>query len=155
MQTVVQRTHEAVCRVDETSVGSIGQGLVVFLGVAEGDTRDDVDALVDKLVELRVFPDDQGKMNEDLTSVDGEVLLVPNFTLCADVNQGRRPSFDGAAPPNRAEELYELFADRLRDRLGSVETGRFGAMMDVEIANDGPVTLVVDSDSLETGGPER
>lgn len=148
MRTVVQRVHEAECRVDGEPVGSIGRGLVVFLGVAEGDSRDDVDVLAEKIETLRVFSDDTGKMDDDLATVDGNILLIPNFTLCADLNQGRRPSFDDAAPPDRAETLYEAFAEALKERLGSVETGTFGAMMDIRVENDGPVTLVLDSDDL-------
>lgn len=150
MRTVVQRVHEADCRVDGDSVGSIDHGLVVFLGVAEGDTRSDAETLARKIVELRVFPNDEGKMDHDVTTVNGDALVIPNFTLCADLNQGRRPGFDGAAPPDRAEELFEAFTVFLQEQLGSVQSGVFGAMMDITAVNDGPVTLVLDTERIQS-----
>ncbi|MFB6344484.1 MAG: D-aminoacyl-tRNA deacylase [bacterium] len=145
MKAVVQRVKEANCRVNGNSIGAIQQGLVVFLGVAEGDNEEDLAALADKIADLRVFGDDQGNMQHDLSAVDGSILVIPNFTLYADLNQGRRPSFHQAAAPDAAEELYEKFIERLKQHNLPVEAGRFGAMMDIDVHNDGPVSLVLES----------
>ena len=132
--------------VDGTTVGRIGNGLVVLVGVEPGDSIRDADALADKLAGLRIFPDSGDKMNRSVVDVGGQALVVSQFTLLADVRKGRRPSFVGAASPEKAEPLIEQLADELRDRGVPVETGSFGRKMRVELINDGPVTLVVRSE---------
>ena len=124
----------------------IGHGFVVLLGVAQGDDRGRADRLVDKIVGLRVFADEQGKMNRDIRQSGGEILVVSQFTLLADTRKGRRPSFIGAADPGTGRSLYEYVVERLRAQGFVVETGEFGAHMLVEIANDGPVTIVIDTE---------
>jgi len=140
----VQRVSRASVRVDGREVGSIGRGLLVLLGVARGDDSGKVSWMADKIAGLRIFADEGGKMNRDLASVGGEVLVVSQFTLYGDVSRGRRPSFVEAAPPEEAIPLYEAFVAALRDRGLRVATGEFGAMMQVELVNDGPVTLVIE-----------
>jgi D-tyrosyl-tRNA(Tyr) deacylase len=130
--------------VDGRVIGSIGRGLVVLLGVAPGDGTDQVTWMADKIAGLRVFPDEGARMNRDLAAVDGAVLVISQFTLYGDVTRGRRPSFVGAASPDVAVPVYEAFVGALRQRGLRVETGAFGAMMAVELVNDGPVTLVID-----------
>jgi D-tyrosyl-tRNA(Tyr) deacylase len=125
-------------------VGAIDGGLMVLLGVASGDGEDDAVALADKLVALRVFRDDAGKMNRSVAEVDGAILVISQFTLHADLKRGRRPSFVEAAPPEVAEPLVTAIVDRLRAHAVPVATGSFGAMMEVDLINDGPVTLVID-----------
>jgi D-aminoacyl-tRNA deacylase len=139
MRAVVQRVSEASVSVDDEDVARIGRGLLVLLGVKRGDTPDDADKLARKLLALRVFEDDGGKMNRSVEDVGGEVLCVSQFTLYGDARKGNRPSFVDAAPPEEAEPLYE----RVRNALGA-KGGRFGARMRVELVNEGPVTLVVD-----------
>jgi D-aminoacyl-tRNA deacylase len=139
MRAVVQRVSEASVSVDGEEVARIGRGLLVLLGVKRGDTPDDADKLARKLLALRVFEDDGGKMNRSVEDVGGEVLCVSQFTLYGDARKGNRPSFVDAAPPEEAEPLYE----RVRNALGA-KGGRFGARMRVELVNEGPVTLVVD-----------
>ncbi|MFW5915498.1 MAG: D-aminoacyl-tRNA deacylase [Planctomycetota bacterium] len=145
MRAVIQRVSEASVEVDNTIVGSIDSGLLVFLGVEEGDTEADLNYIVRKTAELRIFDDSEGKMNLDISEVSGAVLLIPQFTLCADCRRGRRPSFTAAAPPDRAERLCEQCAERLQDRGIPVEEGSFGEHMSVQLDNDGPVTFVLDS----------
>ena len=145
MRAVVQRVSQASVTVDGDVVGRIGVGLMVLLGVADGDTEQDADWMADKLVGLRVFEDDAGKMNLALADVGGAVLVVSQFTLLGDCRKGRRPSFIGAAPPERAEALYERFAERVRGHGVEVATGRFRTEMRVALVNEGPVTLVVES----------
>ncbi|MDR7556390.1 MAG: D-aminoacyl-tRNA deacylase [Armatimonadota bacterium] len=144
MRAVVQRVARGAVRVGDEVVGSIGRGVVVLLGVGEGDTVADADAMADKLAHLRLFDDEAGKLNRSLLEVGGEVLLVPQFTLYGDTSRGRRPSFTRAAPSARAAPLCERVAAGLRARGLRVATGRFGARMLVEIANDGPVTLLLE-----------
>jgi D-tyrosyl-tRNA(Tyr) deacylase len=145
MRAVVQRVKESSVKVDNETIGRIGQGLLVLLGVAKGDTPSDADYLVNKIVNLRIFEDDDAKMNRSLLSISGKMLVVSQFTLLGDCRKGRRPSFVAAAGPQKALELYENFVQQVR-RLGiSVETGRFQAMMEVALINDGPVTLVLES----------
>ncbi len=141
MRAVVQRVARGAVRVGDEVVGSIGRGVVVLLGVGEGDTVADADAMADKLAHLRLFDDEAGKLNRSLLDIGGEVLLVPQFTLYGDTSRGRRPSFTRAAPSAQAAPLCERVAAGLRARGLRVATGRFGARMLVEIANDGPVTL--------------
>lgn len=144
MRALLQRVHSAHVRVDDKIVGSIEGGLLVLLGVTHGDTEDDVEWTARKTLELRIFTDDEGKMNRSLLDVHGSILLVSQFTLYADVRKGRRPGYDDAAPPERAKELYETFRRRCETYV-PVETGIFQAHMDVALVNDGPVTILIDS----------
>ncbi len=145
MRTVLQRVSRAQVTVDGRITGQIGQGWLVFLGVAKGDTDDDALKLADKVVGLRAFEDDQGKMNLSVLDIAGGVLVVSQFTLLGDCRGGRRPSFTEAAPPEEAERLYEAFAARVADLGPAVGKGVFRADMKVELVNDGPVTLLLDS----------
>jgi len=145
MRAVVQRVSRARVVVDQEVVGQIGRGLVVLLGVARGDTVEQARWLADKIVGLRVFADDEGKMNRCLADVGGEALVVSQFTLYGDCQKGRRPSFIDAAPPEIAIPLYEEFLVAVRALGIPTATGRFGAMMQVELVNDGPVTLILES----------
>lgn len=145
MVALVQRVKEARVVVDGAVVGVIGAGLLVLLGVAHGDTEAEADWLADKLARLRIFPDDEGRMNRALLDTGGEALVVSQFTLLGDARKGNRPSFIAAAPPDEAERLYRYFNARLSAVLGRpVPTGVFGALMDVHLVNDGPVTLWVE-----------
>ncbi|HTF37905.1 MAG TPA: D-aminoacyl-tRNA deacylase [Blastocatellia bacterium] len=145
MRAVVQRVTEARVEVAGEPVGEIGAGLLVLLGVARDDTRDDADYLADKTVNLRVFDDDEGKMNRSLLESSGPILVVSQFTLYGDVRRGRRPSYSDAAEPEKANQLYEYFVERVRSFGVKVETGIFQAMMKVSLTNDGPVTILLDS----------
>jgi D-tyrosyl-tRNA(Tyr) deacylase len=145
MRVVVQRVKRAQVTVGGEVVGRVGQGLLVLLGAGQGDGPADVDYLVEKVVGLRVFEDDAGKMNRALLDCGGGLLVVSQFTLYGDCRHGRRPSFTAALEPTAAAALCERFAAQARARGVAVETGRFGAMMDVELVNDGPVTLLLDS----------
>ena len=146
MRAVVQRVSEAAVKVDGGVVGRIGAGLVVLVGAAPTDSMNDVAALSAKLAGLRIFRDDHGKMNRSVVETGGAVLVVSQFTVLADVSKGRRPSFVGAASPELAEPLVDALADRLRAEGIPVETGHFGTIMQVELVNDGPVTVVIDTD---------
>jgi D-tyrosyl-tRNA(Tyr) deacylase len=148
MRACVQRVTEASVTVDGAVCGRIGVGLVVLLGVATDDTADDVRYMADKIVELRIFGDDEGKMNRSLAEVGGGMLVVSQFTLLGDARKGRRPSYIAAAPPELAESLYEEFVSAVRRRGIEVATGKFRAHMDVSLINDGPVTLLLDSRKL-------
>jgi D-aminoacyl-tRNA deacylase len=145
MKAVLQRVTSASVEVDGTVVGKIGTGLLVLLGVANGDGEVDCRYLAEKLRTFRIFSDEQGKMNRSLVDVGGAVLLVSQFTLLGNTANGRRPSFEGAAPPDEAKRLYEQVAANLRASGTLVETGIFAAHMQVELLNDGPVTFVLDS----------
>lgn len=145
MKAVVQRVSESSVTIDGDVVGKIGSGLMVLLGVAVDDTEKEADYLVEKIINLRIFSDENGKMNLSLLDSGGEMLVVSQFTLLGDCRKGRRPSFIGAAAPEKGNSLYEYFVDRTRHRGISVATGRFGAMMDVSLVNDGPVTLILES----------
>lgn len=147
MRVVVQRVIASAVEVDGQTVGAIGPGLMVLLGVAVDDTEREAAYLADKVAHLRIFEDDQGKMNRSLIDTGGAMLVVSQFTLLGDCRKGRRPSFVGAAPPQQAEALYERFVVHVRELGIPVATGRFRAMMQVSLINDGPVTLI-----LETGG---
>lgn len=145
MRAVVQRASCAEVRVDDEVVGRIGSGICVFVGVARDDAEDDARALAVKVVGLRIFEDDAGKMNRDVSEAGGSVLAVSQFTLLGDVRKGKRPSFGDAMEPERANTLFELFCAACRERCPRVETGRFRAHMRVELVNDGPVTILVDT----------
>jgi D-tyrosyl-tRNA(Tyr) deacylase len=145
MRAVVQRVTSAHVRVNDTIVGHIGRGLLVLLGVGAQDTSADADYLAEKIVYLRVFEDDEGKMNRSLMDIGGQMLVVSQFTLFGDVRRGRRPSYSDAAPPEQASQLYESFVAKVREYGIHVETGVFQAMMDVELVNAGPVTIMLDS----------
>jgi D-aminoacyl-tRNA deacylase len=145
MRAVLQRVSSASVTVDGVITGSIGKGLLVLLGVASGDDESTSAEMVDKIVGLRIFNDDAGKMNLSLQDIDGEMLVVSQFTLYADTSRGRRPSFLSAADPSAARSLYEHFVSAARESVPTVETGVFGAMMQVELINDGPVTIILDS----------
>jgi len=146
MRAVVQRVRTAEVTVAGELVGKIGKGLLVFLGVGEGDTREDAEYLVSKVVNLRIFSDRNDKMNLSLWEVGGDVLVVSQFTLWGDCRKGRRPSFVRAAEPALANALYQEFIDLLRERGIKVAEGRFQEMMDVHLVNDGPVTMLLDSE---------
>lgn len=149
MRIVVQRVARASVTVEGETVGAIGPGLLLLVGVAEGDAPEGAERLAQKCAEMRIFPDDEGRLDRSLLETSGEALVISQFTLLADVRKGRRPSFVAAAQPEQAEPLVEAFAEALR-RLGvGVSTGRFGAKMLVELVNDGPVTIVVDSADLD------
>jgi len=145
MRAVVQRVTEARVEVDGRPVGEINAGLLVLLGVARDDSREDAQYLVDKIAHLRVFSDNEGKMNRSVMDTGGAVLVVSQFTLYGDVRRGRRPSYTDAAQPERANDLYEHFVEQLRLSGVPVETGVFQAMMKVRLTNDGPVTILLDS----------
>jgi D-tyrosyl-tRNA(Tyr) deacylase len=145
MRAVVQRVSRAEVRIDGRGVGKIARGLVVLLGVASGDSEADAAHLVDRIIGMRIFADDAGKMNLSIAQVEGALLVVSQFTLLADTNSGRRPSFIKAAAPDDARRLYEHFLSLARARDVKVETGEFGATMEVELVNDGPVTIILDS----------
>jgi len=145
MKAVIQRVSSARVDVEGTTVGTIGQGVLVLLGVEKGDGERDADWLADKIVNLRIFEDDAGKMNLALREIGGALLAVSQFTLAGNCAKGRRPSFDGAAPPAEANRLYEYFVARVKALRVPVETGVFQAMMAVSLVNDGPVTFVLES----------
>jgi D-tyrosyl-tRNA(Tyr) deacylase len=148
MRAVVQRVTRANVTIDGEIVGEIENGLVVLLGIARDDTREDADYLVPKIAQLRIFDDADGKMNRSLKDIDGGLLIVSQFTLYGDVRRGLRPSWSDAAAPEVAEPLYDYFVESSRKLLGRVETGSFRKMMLVELVNDGPVTILLDSRKL-------
>src|SRR3954468_10094691 len=145
MRAVVQRVSRATVSVGREICGEIGPGLLVLLGVGNGDSQTDADYLADKIAGLRIFEDQDGKMNRSVLEVGGSVLAVSQFTLYGDVRRGKRPSFDDAAAPEIARRLYELFVERIRAAGLRCETGRFQEMMQVELVNEGPVTILLDS----------
>jgi D-aminoacyl-tRNA deacylase len=148
MRTVIQRVSRAAVTVDGAVVGRIGTGLLALVGVAEGDTATDIDYTASKIRDLRVFGDEHGRMNRSVVDIGGQVLVVSQFTLLGDVRKGRRPGFDAAAPPQIAKARYEDLVGRLRDAGLAVETGVFQAHMQVDLVNDGPVTILLDSRRL-------
>jgi D-aminoacyl-tRNA deacylase len=154
MKAWIQRVRRGSVTVEEQTLCAIGRGFVVLLGVRKGDTVDEARHLADRTVNLRIFPDDAGKMNRSIREVEGEVLVISQFTLCADTRKGNRPSFIAAADPVEAESLYRLYVEALRNELGpaKVATGVFGADMLVEILNDGPVSIELKSRSEATAG---
>ncbi len=145
MKAVIQRVISASVEVDHQTIGQIDEGLLVLIGAAKGDTPLDVDYLVEKIPNLRIFPDDEGKMNRSLMDMGGELLLVSQFTLLGDTHRGRRPGFDQAAPPDRAKKLYDSAIAKFREKGVSIQTGQFGANMLVSLKNNGPVTFILDS----------
>lgn len=145
MIALIQRVAKASVKVDTKSIGSIGLGLVILLGVAAEDTTEDADFLVDKICGLRIFSDNDGKMNISLKDIGGSALIISQFTLCGDWRKGRRPSFTNAAKAEKGKYLYDYFCDTTTKAGIPVKTGEFGAMMDVSLINQGPVTFVLDS----------
>lgn len=147
MKAVIQRVSKASVTVDGELISSIGKGYLILLGVMDDDNEADADVLARKTSTLRIFEDEDGKMNLDIQNVDGEILAVSQFTLCADLKKGNRPSFGHSAHPDKANELYEYFCDKLIENgVKSVKKGVFGADMKVELLNDGPVTILYDSE---------
>ncbi|HLK21454.1 MAG TPA: D-aminoacyl-tRNA deacylase [Bryobacteraceae bacterium] len=145
---MIQRVKEAHVDVAGVTVGSIQTGLLVLVGVTSTDQREDADYLADKIIQLRIFPDDLKRMNRSLLEAGGQLLVISQFTLYGDCRKGRRPSFDAAAPPEQAKNLYDYFVERLRTSNTLVETGVFQAEMAVYLVNDGPVTFVLDSNRV-------
>jgi|SRR5579863_780510 len=148
MKVVLQRVNEARVDVDGSTVGSIRKGLVVLLGISKSDTTKEADQLLEKILYLRIFPDDAGKMNRSIQEAGGALLVVSQFTLYGDCRRGRRPSFDRAAPPDQARVLYEYFVQAARRGPVAVETGEYQAHMQVHLVNDGPVTILLESAEL-------
>jgi D-tyrosyl-tRNA(Tyr) deacylase len=145
MRAIVQRVSQASVVVDDKMVGEIATGVLILLGVGRQDQAADADYLADKILNLRIFPDEQGKMNLSLFDIKGEMLVISQFTLYGDARKGRRPSYIDAAEPQKAKELYEYFVEQVRGQNVGVETGIFQAMMQVKLINDGPVTILLDS----------
>lgn len=148
MRFVIQRVTEACVRIDGQVAGSIGQGYLVLVGAADSDTTEIADKMINKLINLRIFEDENGKTNLNLESVGGELLIVSQFTLYADCRKGNRPSFTGAGSPGMAEKLYEYIISECQKRVRVVEHGMFGADMKVSLVNDGPFTVIFDSDVM-------
>lgn len=148
MKFVIQRVKKSSVKIDGKIVGKIGYGLNVLVGVEETDTKEIADKMVRKLVKLRIFDDENGKTNLDINKVNGELLLISQFTLCADMKKGNRPSFIKAARPEMSEPMYEYILEECKKHVDIVEKGEFGAKMEVEIINDGPFTIILDSNEL-------
>lgn len=144
MKIVIQRVKESYVKVENRIVGKIGKGLLLLVGIEKGDSENMLEFMADKIVNLRIFPDENKKMNLSLLDVKGEILAVSQFTLAGSLEKGRRPSFDNAEEPQRAEALFNKFVDVLKNKGVKVETGEFGAMMEVFLINDGPVTFVLE-----------
>ena len=149
MKAVIQRVTSASVHVDGELIGSCGHGLLILLGVAQGDTEEDLERMLQKMVKLRIFEDENGKMNRSVQDIDGEMLVVSQFTLLANYKHGNRPDYLGAAAPAEANRLYEMFLERAKTYVRHVGHGRFGADMKVSLLNDGPVTIVMESDVLK------
>ena len=148
MKALVQRVEKAKVTVDDKEKGAIGEGLLVFLGIGKNDDKDDANYLIDKIINLRIFEDDDNKMNLSAIDLDKEILIVSQFTLYGDCSQGRRPSFYEAASPGKAEKLYNYFIKEINNSDLNIETGEFKTMMDVELINDGPVTFWLETDNI-------
>ena len=148
MKFVIQRVNNASVTIDEKIVGKINKGFLVFIGVSNDDTKEIADKMIKKLIGMRIFDDENGKTNLALADVDGELLLVSQFTLYANCKKGNRPSFINAGAPDMANEMYEYIIAKCREQVETVETGEFGADMKVELLNDGPFTILLDSDQL-------
>ena len=149
MKAVIQRVTSASVHVDGELIGSCGHGLLILLGVAQGDTEEDLERMLQKMVKLRIFEDENGKMNRSVQDIDGEMLVVSQFTLLANYKHGNRPDYLGVAAPAEANRLYELFLERAKTYVRHVGHGQFGADMKVSLLNDGPVTIVMESDVLK------
>ncbi|KOY71342.1 D-aminoacyl-tRNA deacylase [Apilactobacillus kunkeei] len=147
MRVVLQRVSHASVSIDKKQVGKINQGFLLLVGIKDGDTKDDIDYLVRKISNLRIFADEDGKTNLSLQSINGEILSVSQFTLYADTKKGNRPSFTKAGKPDFASDMYDQFNQSLRDAGNHVETGRFGADMQVDLQNDGPFTIIFDTEN--------
>lgn len=145
MRAVVQRVKNAKVEVDDNEIGAIDSGLLVFLGIGNEDSMDDIDYLIDKIVNLRIFEDKEDKMNLSAVDLGKDIMVVSQFTLYGDCRKGKRPNFLNAAPPDKAERLYDVFINKINKYDLKIETGEFKAMMDVDLVNDGPVTLLIDS----------
>ncbi|MFW5985733.1 MAG: D-aminoacyl-tRNA deacylase [Halanaerobiales bacterium] len=145
MRAVVQRVKNSSVTVDEEVIGEIGEGLLIFLGIGKEDMQEDADYLLDKIMNLRIFADEEGKMNLSALDLEKEVMIISQFTLFGDCRKGRRPSFFSAASPEKAETLYEYFVQKAQNYELKIATGEFQAMMDIELCNDGPVTMLIDS----------
>jgi len=145
LRAVIQRVQESSVIVDDEVIGSIDAGLLVFLGIGNDDGMDDIDYLIEKIVNLRIFEDTEGKMNLSALDLGKEIMVVSQFTIYGDCRKGRRPSFFAAAPPDKAERLYDVFVDKIKRYDLNIATGEFQAMMDIDLINDGPVTLLIDS----------
>lgn len=148
MKFVIQRVNHASVEVDGKVIGSIQKGFMVFVGVYDSDTKEIADKMINKLVKMRIFADENGKTNLDINSVNGQLLIVSQFTLCADCRKGNRPSFTGAGAPDMAKEMYEYIILKCREFVPVVEHGEFGADMKVDLSNDGPFTILLDSNEL-------
>lgn len=146
MRAVIQRVKEAKVKINQTVIGEIGEGMVILFGVANGDTEKDVQYLVEKITHLRIFAQEEKEFDRAITENAGEILVVPQFTLYADCSKGRRPDFTQAAPAEKAKFLYETFIEKLKKNKLTIKTGEFGAEMLVEIHNDGPVTIILDTE---------
>lgn len=145
MKVLIQRVKRASVTIDEKLYSSINHGILALVGIEKGDTIEQVNKLADKISKLRIFEDENGKMNRSILDVNGEMLIVSQFTLCGDCKKGTRPSFDKSAPPEIANSLYEEFIEKIKNYGIQTGTGKFGAMMDVELINDGPVTFMLES----------
>ncbi len=147
MRAVVQRVKRASVTVDGELVSSIGSGLLVLLGISKTETEDDTDYIIDKIINMRIFPDNNGKMNESILSINGEILIVSQFTLYGDIRKGRRPSYDMAEGSDTAIKIYNGFIEKIKQKydFSKIFTGVFGAMMDIDLVNSGPVTILLDS----------
>jgi len=144
MKTLIQRVKRASVSIDNSLYSQISKGMLIFLGIEKDDTESDIDWLCNKIKNLRIFADENDKMNCSITDIDGEILFVSQFTLASDCKKGNRPSFDNAMKPAEAEIMYEKFIEKLRKENLKVKTGQFGAMMDIELINDGPVTFMIE-----------
>jgi D-tyrosyl-tRNA(Tyr) deacylase len=152
MKAVIQRVTSAEVKVDGEKIGSCGHGLLILLGVATGDTEEDLDRMLQKIVKLRIFEDENGKMTRSVQDIDGEMLVVSQFTLLANYKHGNRPDYLGAATPAEATRLYEMFIEKAKAYVRHVGHGQFGADMKVSLLNDGPVTIVMESEVLKPAG---
>ena len=149
MRIVIQRVQKAQVVVKESCIGSIGRGFLIFVGVGAEDTKAIIDRYVDKIIKMRIFPDENGKINQALQDVQGEVLVVSQFTLYADCKRGNRPDFIQAAGVEQAKDLYQYFLQCMKERMGKVQAGEFGADMKVSLVNDGPFTIVLDENLFQ------
>lgn len=148
MKVVIQRVTSSNVKVDGKIVGEINQGLNILLGVLKDDTKEDIQKLINKIINLRIFSDENGKMNKSIQDIDGELLVISQFTLAGNCKKGRRPSFDNSASPDIAENYYEEFINLAKQHIKNVQSGIFAASMEVSIINDGPVTFILDSKEL-------